>query len=236
MNTPRTVVRAWLLAALVAVSAGCAGLNLTGSQAVSWYTLEDLRGAETVEQSPVTRPLTLLVGPVDANPFYDSTQLAYSRSSQARAYYQFAGWTDRPTKRLARLIERRLVDRAGFEAVAGSTAGIRGDLVLNLTLDELYHDAQASPQQGRIAMHAELIDLRTRTLVARRDFEAARTVRDSDSAGAVAALNEALTAMLGDLALWVELAANGSADNKSASPRSVLVSGNISRPVQHRSF
>lgn len=200
----------WLGVMLISsllVLTGCTGLNLGAANATSWYTLADMRAGETLP--PADRPIdrSLLIGPIDANPFFDSTQLAYSRNSSAHAYYQYAAWTDRPTRRLAQTIERRLAQRRAFTAVASSTAGIRGDLSLNLTLDELFHLAQGQPQQGRISLRAELVDLRSRTLLARQSFAASQPVIEADSAGAVRALNAALTQIIDEIVQWTEQSA-----------------------------
>ena len=197
----------------VAVSA-CGGLAIGGQQAMNWYTLSD---QALTTPSRVTKPIVpnptpgapagakaLLIGPITSNPFYDSTQLAYSRSDIARAYYQFASWTERPTKRLAVLIEQRLNARNQFEVVASSTAGIRGDLLLNLTLDEMYHDTTASPPLARVVVRAVLVDPRQRRQLAQQRFEKTSVVANPDAVSAVRAINAATTDLLDDLSSWVE--------------------------------
>ncbi len=184
--------------------AGCGGLNLGAQPAVSWYTLNDLRPAAKPAVAPPQVDKVLLIAQSDANPFYDSTQLAFARSDSARGYYQYAAWTERPPKRLATLIERRLAARGQFSAVANNTAGIRGDMLLNLALDEIYHDTSVTPQQARIVMQASLIDVPSRSLIARRTFVETAPVDDPDAVSAVAALNAAATALTDHLTQWVE--------------------------------
>lgn len=185
------------------LATGCAGLELGSGQATTWYTLEP--PPASLDSQPARIDKVLLLGAITANPFYDSTQLAYSRSQIARAYYQYAAWTERPARRLVTLLETRLLQRGAFLTVAESTAGIRGDLLLQLSLDEIYHDAAAVRPVGRVAVRAELIDSRNRTLVARERFEAQAPVATSDAAGAVRAMNAATGQMLDDVARWVEV-------------------------------
>lgn len=199
----RSLRRMVLLSTLGALVA-CSGLTINSSRAVSWFTLNDV--AQETEGATNDAPIkaVLIIGQVDANPFYDTTQLAFSRSDIARAYYQYAAWTERPTKRLATLIERRLAKRQGFIAVANSTAGIRGDLVLNLSLDEIYHDTIAQPASAKLVLHATLIESSTRSLIARKRFAHSAGVSDPEAASAVKALNQATSSLIDELSEWVE--------------------------------
>lgn len=183
--------------------AACSALqSLNNPQSITWYSLEDVR---TTKPVPANQSLAkvLIIEPVRANPFYDSTQLAFSRSDIARAYYQFASWTERPAKRLAILVERRLSTRGVFETVATSTVGLRGDISLNLRLDELFHDTVNSPEQAHIVVTAELVDQRRRKLVARKQFISEFPIETPTATNAVRAMSEALSAMLDDLETWV---------------------------------
>ncbi len=205
MKLTTTAIRSLLSATVLFAGlllAGCSGLTLGGQQAVSWFTLNDQHVARKSEEPSVDA--VLIIGQVDANPFYDSTQLAFSRSEIARAYYQYAAWTERPTKRLSTLIERRLAEREGFKAVANATAGIRGDLLLNLSLEEIYHDTAAQPPVARIALQAALIQASDRSLLARKRFESTAQVKTPDAASAVTALNSATTELIDQLSAWVE--------------------------------
>ncbi len=135
--------------------------------------------------------------------------LAYSRQPGTRAHYQFAGWTERPAHRIGLLIERRLATRGRFAAVAQGTAGIRGDVVLNLSLEHLYHDVSVTPGLARVAIAAELVDWRTRALLARRTFEQTTPVASESADAAVDAMNRAFSALLDELVPWVESETRG---------------------------
>ncbi|HEY5634443.1 MAG TPA: ABC-type transport auxiliary lipoprotein family protein [Burkholderiaceae bacterium] len=236
MTGPRSQRRALLLCAgggaLLAAS-GCVSIGGGDATALVWYRLEDrgdavaappngaspaaggagsgaagagsgAAGAGASAPAPV-----LLVGPVAAAGFYDSAMLAFSRAPGTLAHYQFAGWSERPGRRIATLAERRLSGRGRFAAVAQSTAGVRGDLLLNLSLEHLYHDVSAVPGTARAALGAELLDWRARRLIARRDFDRSTPVAREAAADAVAAINRALGEVLDELCPWVEAAALG---------------------------
>mgnify|MGYP001820046196 CR=1 FL=1 len=209
----RQVILSLMIAATTVLGAtGCNGLGLGTARPVTWYALNDqlhpsAAAAQAVHSRRIRR--VLMIGPVDANPFYDSTQVAYSRSDIARAYYQFAAWTERPAKRLSLLVERRLAARGRFLGVVNSTAGVRGDLLLTLSLDEIFHNAAKRPQHAQISVHARLIDWRNRTLIAERGFSSNAKVTAPNAASAVRGLTTATTSFLDELAIWVETKGRG---------------------------
>ena len=197
------------LALLAPAMQGCVSIGGGDAPARAWYELSDA-GAAQAGRAVRSDPRVLLLAVQPGSAFYDSTAIAWGRTPDTRAYYQFAAWTDRPAQRVAVLLERRLSARGGFAAVAQSTSGVRGQLLLNVSLDELWHDASAEPGAMRIAASAELIDWRTRALVARRSFSALVPVNQPAAAAAAAASNRAVAALLDELAPWVEESAGRS--------------------------
>src|SRR6267154_1035645 len=122
-----------------------------------YYVLDDFAAA-AVSMQGTQNDRALLVSETSVSPFYDTQSLVFSRAPGQRAYYQFAAWTERPGSRLTELLIHRLYARGRFRSVAATTAGAKGDLVLNTRLEELYHDASASEGTVRIEMSAVLVD------------------------------------------------------------------------------
>jgi cholesterol transport system auxiliary component len=149
----------------------------------------------------------LLVSPAFASPFYETQSLVYSRASGQRGFYQFAAWTERPGRALSELLERRLEAGGRFRTVAATTAGVKGDLVLHCRLEEFYHDVAEKPASVRIELTAVLVDPAARTLVARRRFVQGAPAAGENAQAAVAAFNQATTALLGEMSAWIEGAA-----------------------------
>lgn len=198
-----------LLAALPVFAAGCVSVGGSPPQAPVWYLLDDPGAGAGPASPPVRLPHVLLLGTVEASSFDESAMLAYGRAPGVRAHYQFAGWTERPGRRIGVLLERRLAARGRFQAVAQATSGVRGDLVLNLALEHLYHDVTDSPGRARVALEAELVGWRGRTLVGRRLFERSAPVARESAGDAVAAIGVALSGVLDELCAWVEASAAG---------------------------
>ena len=194
------------IASLASMGAGgCVAMPGSNLPVTDWYLLDDpgLEPARAGVRASRSR-LVLLIGPVSASSFDESRMLAFGKSSQTRGHYQFAGWTERPSRRIAQLVERRLDARGAFGAVAQSTSGIQGQLLLNLHLEHLYHDVSVRPGQARVAIAAELLQWTDRQLLGRKIFSAARPVRDESAAGAVPALSLSLADVLNQLSSWVE--------------------------------
>lgn len=149
----------------------------------------------------------LLINPTVTSSFYDTQSMAYSRAAGQRSYYQFAGWTERPGRRFSELLLRRLEARGAFGSVAFTTAGIRGDVVLNTRLEELYQETNAGPGRVVVEVTAEMVDYVERTMVARRRFSQSVATGGDNAAAAVNAFNQAVTALLDEISTWVEAAA-----------------------------
>jgi len=184
-----------------ALLAGC--MSIPDVPPREHYVLDDLGAASATKPGPAAGRV-LLVSPASASPFYDTQNLVFSRAPGQRAYYQFAGWTERPGRRLGELLARRLEAGGSFRSVAATTAGVRGDVVLQTRLEEFYHDVGAKPGSVRIEIAAELVELAGRTILARRRFVQSAAVTGEDAQAAVAAFNQATRALLDEMSVWVE--------------------------------
>ena len=190
-----------LLCAHGTVLAGC--MSFQDVPPREYYVLDDL--VKTGSSGPAAPAgKVLLVSAASASPFYDTQNLVFSRAPGQRAYYQFAGWTERPGRRLTELLMRRLDARGSFKSVAATTAGIKGDFVLSMRLEEFYHDTGANPGSVRIEVSVELVDYAGRTIVAQRRFAQSVPAAGENAQAAVAAFNRAATALLDDLSAWIE--------------------------------
>lgn len=187
--------------AAAALLAGCMSLGKVPPR--EYYVLDDL-AAPAVSTRGIQNDRTLLVSETSVSPFYDTQSLVFSRAPGQRAYYQFAAWTERPGSRLTELMIHRLYARGGFRSVAATTAGAKGDLVLNTRLEELCHDAFASPGKVRIEMSAVLVDRAQRAIVAQHSFAQSTPTAGDTAPAAVAAFDRAVTTLLDEESAWVE--------------------------------
>ena len=196
-------------AALTLVATTCLAGCLGGSSAAPriHYVLQDQTPAGNAAAASSARQ-SLVVAASAADVFYDTESLVFSRSPGQRAYYQFAAWTDRPARSVVQLTERRLQTRGHFASVTGMSAGVRADLLLNIGIVQFYHDVAVHPAVVRVELSAELIDWRTRSLLAQRTFTTSAPVATADAQAAAEAFNRAVTAALDALVPWVETQAD----------------------------
>jgi ABC-type uncharacterized transport system auxiliary subunit len=181
--------------------AGCLGGGSVPPR--THYVLHDQVPAKPVEAAaPIRYALVVTASATDL--FYDSESLVFSREPNQRAYYQFATWTDRPAHLVGRLAEQRLEARGRFSSVTSLAAGVRADIVLNISLREFYHDVAAQPSVVRVELAGELIDWRSRALLGHSRFSASVPVKTDDAKGAAEAFDHAVTEVLDSLVPWVE--------------------------------
>lgn len=191
--------RRLLLAAAPWALAGC---TLGSSPRRDFYLLRDANAQARVPPGPAIDKVLLLAS--SAMPgLYDSDRMVFSADGRSRSYFQFGYWSERPAQSLLLLAETRLVNAQRFRAVASSTSGVRGDLLLSLRLDELYLDASLDPGQVRLAVSAELLDWRERKLLARRSFRQAIEVSPRDAPDLALAGSQAVGRVLDELVAWV---------------------------------
>jgi len=196
-------MRILIMVATIAALAGC--LSLGPDEPQRYYVLEAAPAKTGAAMTP--RAASLLVAPTTTSSFYETQEMVYSRTPGVRAYYQFHAWTERPGRRMTELLVMRLARAGSFQSVATAVSGVQGTLLLSTHLEEFYHDAAASPGSVRVTVTAELIDPGRRTLLARRTFERSTPAATYDAPGAVQAFGSAVTALLDDIAAWVDASA-----------------------------
>ena len=146
-----------------------------------------------LEAAPAAPAATAVsVAATSAAGFYDTQDIVYSRAPGTRGYYQFNHWTERPQRAIQAQLAARL-----------ENGGARSGLVLSTHLDEIYHDAAQAPGTARIALSARLVDPASGAVLARRSFVRSAPAASNDAAGAVRGFNQALGALLDDVAAWV---------------------------------
>ncbi len=193
---------AWLSLALAL--SGCVSFGLAGEddpRAIVYYVMEDA-GREAPAGTP--SPRILLMADTSAGAFYDTDGMAFSNAQGTRGYYQFARWSERAGKRFTDLLLARLERERIFASVAQSGSTLRGDWLLTTDILEFYHDATQPPGVVRMELRAEVSDLKTRALLARKTFVQTVAVSSFDAAGAHKAFNQAGTRTLDEVADWLK--------------------------------
>ena len=200
----RRALRRALLAAAPAWLAGC---SLAQGPRQEFHPLRDGGGSGQAAAASARIDKVLLVSAQAPPGVYGSDRMVFSKDGHSRSYFQFGFWSERPAQTLLTLAEARLARSQRFSAVAARTAGVRGDLLLSLRLDELYLDVSVEPARVRLGISAELVDWRQRTLLARQQLQQSVAVTQRDASGVAAGATQALGALLDELVPWVAAAA-----------------------------
>jgi cholesterol transport system auxiliary component len=195
-------LRAWVASLFALFAAACVTIA-SGPGAQRYFVLQDT-GSAVPERPAPDIALSLVVTGSATAAFYDAENLVFSRATGQRAYYQLAAWTERPARRIADIVRQRLRDRGRIATVAAPTSGVRADVVLEVAVEDFYHDAAASPSLARVILVCEIVDWRTRALLGRQRFAAVAALETEDAAGAAAALSRATAQAVDALAPWVE--------------------------------
>lgn len=196
--------RAAVLAA-TALLAGCVSVSVGSGDApaMTYFVLADARPASPSKPADAVQA-RLAIQAAGSDPLADSTVMVYSRRPGERAFYQFASWTERPSRRLAQLAEQRLDASGRFASVTQLGQPVTSDWLLTLSLDTLVHDVSATPGRVLLALRADLIRRTDRTRVAQRTFTASIPVAEASAPAAVAAFGLAAADLLDALTLWVD--------------------------------
>lgn len=196
-------------AAVIAVAAvliaGCVSVSVGNSDAPgpTYFVLADARPATPTAPAPGATA-RLAIQATGSDPLADSSAIVFSRRPGERSLYQFASWSERPSRRLALLAQQRLEARGRFASVSQLGQPLATDWLLTLAIETLAHDVSTEPGRARLAVRAELIYRRDRVRVAQRVFSAAPAVAEESAPSAVAAFGLATADVLDQLADWVE--------------------------------
>ncbi len=201
-----------LLSIASTLFAGCA--LLPDAPARTWYQLQDTsaekRREARVQADPSSSDASraLVIGPLQTNALYGGTGIVYGRAPGIRSTYQYAGWSEAPSRRVAALLDARLNARDAsqrrFATVTTESSGVKADWVLGLRLLEFYHDTGTRPDRAIVEVDAELVDWRNKSLLDRRRFRIEQPLPTEDVDGAVAALGIATSTLLDRLTAWLD--------------------------------
>ena len=185
-----------ILTALALLMDGCAALQPPRMESPALYLL-DARPAASAQRPQ--RNLVLAVDPPSARPGFDTPQMAYVRQAHKLDYYVKNRWADTPPRMLAPLLVQALEQSGSFRAVLRTNNPIPADLRLDTELIRLQQDFTTQPSRVELTLRAQLYDLKSRQVLAVREFDAAENAASEDAYGGVIAANRALARVLGQV-------------------------------------
>jgi ABC-type uncharacterized transport system auxiliary subunit len=204
-GTLQPLRRAALAALALLPLAGCVAVTVGSNDAppIVYYQLDDAR--PRTPAPPATSPAPrLAIQAISGDPIADASQLVFSRRPGERSFYQFALWSERPSRRLALLAQQRFEAGGTFAVVTQLGQPIATDWLLTLALESMVHDVSTPPGAVRVAWRAELIRRSDRSRVGLRAFTAEAPAAEATALAAVAAFDIAVANALDQMTAWVE--------------------------------
>jgi cholesterol transport system auxiliary component len=208
MNT--NPLRLAACAAALALLASCGSLLPPPVPPPATYALERIaalqkRAAGAPKAAPASA-LTLLVSAPQAAPGYDSHRMAYTQETHQLAYFARNEWIDTPARMLAPLIVATLQDELAFFAVLQAPSMALTDLQLDTTVLRLQQNFNTQPSTVTFSLRASLTHIKTRRVLAWREFEHTVPAQANTPQAGVVAANLAVQATLVDLAAFCQAA------------------------------
>ena len=189
--------RAGALAIWAVLLAGCVGMQPPQAEAPAIYVLDARPAAKPARPQ---RDLMLVVSAPRARAGFDTAQMAFVREPHELEYFAKSRWADTPSRMLAPLLVQALEQTGGFRAVVQAPSAVPADLRLDTELIRLQQNFGTRPPQVEIALRAQLVDLRSRRVLATAEFEEVEPTTREDAYGGVIAANRAVQRLLARLA------------------------------------
>jgi cholesterol transport system auxiliary component len=119
------------------------------------------------------------------------------------SYYAFNQWADTPARMLMRLLALALEERKLWAAVFQMPGPVPPDYRIdsdNLVMEQQFF---SKPSRVRLALRAQLIDMKRRIIMDSRGFEIFEEAPTEDAYGGVIAANRAAARLLDEVAAWL---------------------------------
>lgn len=146
------------------------------------------------------RHITLIVTPVEADPLYDTDNMAYTNQPYHVDYFAKNKWADTPARMVQPLLLQTLRNTHHFHAITTSRNALRYNYVLNTKILELRQVFKCNTSYVIFRIHAEIISAKTGQIIAAREFTDIEEARQLSPQGGIPAANIAVANVLSQLA------------------------------------
>jgi cholesterol transport system auxiliary component len=134
---------------------------------------------------------------------FDTARMAYLLRPYEVSYYAYNQWADTPARMLQRIMVENF-DRTGlWSAVLETPGAVPAHYRLdcdNLVLEQQFF---SRPSRIRLALRAQLVETKTRSVLATRYFEFFEPAPSDDPYGGVIAANQATAKLVTEMAEWL---------------------------------
>jgi len=148
--------------------------------------------------------LLIKLAPVLANRALNGNEIFYTDQQYSWNSYVYSRWTDTPVKLLQSLFLVSIENSGLFKAVLPPSSVSKADLLLESNLLDLsHHIYDDGTSAGIIRMRFYLIDNKTRSVIATKEFVSNVEAHSPNAKAAVTALNHATHTVTSELVNWL---------------------------------
>lgn len=137
---------------------------------------------------------------------FDTARMAYLPRPYELNYYAYNQWADTPARMLQQIMVENLDKSGRWRAVLPAPAMVPAHYRIecdNLVLEQQFF---SRPSRMRLALRAQIVDVKQARLLASQSFELFETAPSDDFYGGVQAANRAVEKFLVALAGWIDSA------------------------------
>jgi cholesterol transport system auxiliary component len=189
----------------LATLGGCNALSPTTAAHPDYYALDHVQSAAPVVM-PAAAP-TLIINPPHATAGFSSPRIIYVREAHKLEYFANSEWVDPPARMLAPLLVAATANSGAFRAVVPTPSAAAGDLRLDTEIIRLQHEFGTLPSRVRFTLRANLVDNKTREVLAWQEFDTSVAAASEDAYGGVVAANRAVATVLENVSAFCAEAA-----------------------------
>jgi len=196
----------------LAALGACGALKPTTTPHPAYYALDNVQSAAPVAM-PAAAP-TLIINPPHAAAGFASPRIIYVREAHKLEYFAQSEWIDPPARMLAPLLVAATANTGAFRAVVLTPSAAAGDLRLDTEIIRLQHEFGTLPSRVRFTLRANLVDNKTREVLAWREFDTSVAATSEDAYGGVVAANRAVATVLENVSAFSAETARNAWKNK----------------------
>ena len=179
----------------------CSLLSPNQSEPTTFYILQ-APSPPVVKSSHYQK--TLLVTKMQADNFYNTTQMAYTTQPYQIAYFAYHRWADTPANMLQSQMMEALKSTRRFQVVGTFSPGVRYDYILNTQLLEIQQVFSPQASFVHLRVNAQWVNAASHRVIATKQFSVIEKAPQRTPYGGAIAANQAMDKMLRQLVGWVE--------------------------------
>lgn len=196
LNLRRIITFISTLLSLLALSS-CSLFSAVPSQSTSAYVINTTPCHITSESRDHT---SLFVAPMEADPIYNTTAMAYTTKPYQIAYFGKNNWAEPPAAMIQPLIIQTLQNTHHFRTVNGGSSVGNYDYILKTQLLELQQAFLSNTSIVHLKIRAQIINANNGQVIATKQFSVSEMTAQKTPYSGVIATNRATAAILEQIA------------------------------------